>query len=112
MVYSVKISETAQREVDAIVGHIAMTLKNLSAASRFYESFLAIKTALELNPNFYPNAFAASQLLGVVVRKISVGNYRVHFVVNEADRQVIVFSVVHTRQNSLLQIQADFQAEA
>lgn len=111
MGYSVNISETAQREVDAIVEYIVTTLKNLSAASRFYKSFMAIKPALEASPNFYPNAFAASQLLGVAVRKISVGNYRVHFVVNEADRQVIVFSVVHVRQSSLQLIQADFQAE-
>lgn len=110
MGYSVKISETAWREVDAIVGYIATTLQDPSAASRFYESFRAIKPALEVSPNFYPNAFAASKLLGVVVRKISVGNYRVHFVVDETSFQVLVFSVVHTRQSSLLRIQTDFTA--
>lgn len=110
MGYSVRISEMAQGEVGAIVGYIATTLKNLSAASRFYKSLMPIKLDLEVSPNFYPNAFAASQLLGVVVVcKISVGNYWAHFVVDEADHQVIVLSVAHARQSSLLQIKADFQ---
>lgn len=69
MVYSVKISETAQREVDAIVGYIATTLQNPSAASRLYESFMVINPALKVSPNFYLNAFATSKMPGAVVRK-------------------------------------------
>lgn len=106
--YSLDVSETAQREVEDAVSYIADTLGNAAAVARMIERYELALDAIATNPFAYPIDWALTNSAGFEIRHFAVGNYRIKYTADEKNRRVRILSYFHSRQDAPSRFREDW----
>ena len=95
--YGIKMSLSAQNDLEQAVGYIALTLHEPETAKRLYQNIkAAILTLAELPERF--SLLEETPYAARGVRRLLVGNYVVFYVVREDRKQVDVLRILYYRR--------------
>lgn len=97
MAYRVTETESAEKDIDEILGYIAVKLGNLSAAAAFADEIEQRYEKLSDNPYMYEHA-RDSRLKAQGYRRIPIKNYVMLYLVDDDKREVIVARVFYGKQ--------------
>lgn len=109
MAYKVVVAKVAGENFSNALTYISEVLCMPRAAERLLLAFEDAVDSLEEYPAFFPLHREASKLIGREVRWRSAREYRLYFVIGEAERVVTVFSFLHRRQDVLTYLPLDYE---
>lgn len=96
-VYKIVIEETAETDLVGIISYIANTLHERDVAARIYESIKKEISGLNKMP-FRCAVVGEEPYRSMGVRKKSVENYSVFYVVDENKKTVHIFRILYNRR--------------
>lgn len=108
MAFDVVISNRAASKINATVNYIEEVCSNRHYAKQLYAAIEKSILDLEVKECFHIRDRAASDLLGQTVYRISLGKYRLLYMVSTTANVVLVFSFFHEAQNLPAIIQSDY----
>jgi addiction module RelE/StbE family toxin len=98
MAYKLIVSKETHKDIDEIVGYIALQLKNPEAATSFLNNIeKSYKTVID-NPYIY-TFLKYNRLQKQGYRKIIIKNYLIIYRVNEEEKAVIIVRIVYGGRN-------------
>lgn len=109
MAYRVVVAAAARDNFSNAPAYISEVLCMPRAADRLLLAFEDAVDSLEEYPAFFPLHREATKLIGREVRWHSTREYRLYFIIDEAERAVTVFSFLHRRQDVLTYLPLDFE---
>ena len=95
---SVRLSNQAYDDLNAIIGYISLDLCNPQAAERFYQAVVKTLDLLKQNPCMYP-LYPDEKLNAMGFRFVTVGNYLIFYLVNEHETIVTIVRIVYGKRN-------------
>ena len=111
MGYSVRVTPSAHESVMSSIGYIADVCAAPRAAMNLLDSYEVALQSLRRNPGFSPLSTVATDLLGRRIYRKGLGNYCLYFYINEAQREVVIFSFLYKRQDAIARLQIDYLAD-
>ncbi|MDR0898359.1 MAG: type II toxin-antitoxin system RelE/ParE family toxin [Oscillospiraceae bacterium] len=98
MAYSIRVSEDAHGDADAIAGYIAGHLKNPSAAVSFLDDVDESYARLRENPFICPQC-RDLRLAEMGVRFVAIKNYLILFRIDQENGIVYILRIVYSGRN-------------
>ena len=98
MAYKVKVTESADRDLDEILTYIMETLMNPKAADDFVDALEEKYTVLEEYP-FICELSRNDRLANRGYRRVIIGSYVVLYLIDEEQQEVTVTRIFYGRQN-------------
>ncbi len=98
--YTTKLTDQAMQQIEEIHTYIAQTLQVPDIARRWVEKLQAEIATLRTFPKRYP-VMREEPWNREGVRKVSVDNYMMYYVVDEDTKTVWVTAVIYGRRNQL-----------
>ena len=95
MVYSVVISEPAERDLDQALHYISNVLAAPEAASVLLGELEQVLVLVASNPSLFGVDFDVSEAVGEQVRHCMVRGYEVYYQTDETNQRVHVLAFLH-----------------
>ncbi len=98
MAYKILKTDAFQRDLDAVIGYIVLSLKNRIAAVSLLDDIEKSYRDLEYMPLMYEACYDPC-LKELGYRKVKIRNYIMIYKVNEDEKIVYIIRLFHGKQN-------------